>query len=143
MRVTHPFHPLAGCDLEFVKRRKSWRQDRVYVFDAAGELVNLPAEWTDAVAPDGSLRRGLRRPGAVPPRRSRRADRVGSPLPTSGRSSCPQCTPATSPWRSSRRTRSRWPPTPRAVATTAGAALRAKAPPSSRDWSSAVAAESA
>jgi hypothetical protein len=50
--VTHPFHPLAGRDLEFVKRRKCWRQDRVYVFDSAGELVNLPAEWTDAVAPD-------------------------------------------------------------------------------------------
>jgi hypothetical protein len=52
VRVTHPFHPLAGRDLEFVKRRKSWRQDRVYVFDTAGELVNLPAEWTDVVAPD-------------------------------------------------------------------------------------------
>jgi len=50
--VTHPFHPLAGRDLEFVKRRKSWRQDRVYVLDSAGELVNLPAEWTDVVAAD-------------------------------------------------------------------------------------------
>ena len=52
MRVTHPFHPLADQDLEFVKRRKSWRQDRVYVVDTIGDLVNLPAEWTDAVAPD-------------------------------------------------------------------------------------------
>ena len=52
MGVTHPFHPLAGQVLEFVKRRKSWRQDRVYVFDSAGDLVNLPAEWTDVVAAD-------------------------------------------------------------------------------------------
>jgi len=52
VRVTHPFHPLAGEELEFVKRRKNWRADRVYVFDAAGELVSLPAEWTDVVAAD-------------------------------------------------------------------------------------------
>ena len=52
IRVTHPFHPLAGRDLEFVKRRKNWQADRVYVFDPAGKLVSLPAEWTDAVTPD-------------------------------------------------------------------------------------------
>jgi hypothetical protein len=52
VRVTHPFHPLAGEELEFVKRRKNWRADRVYVFDAAGEVVSLPAEWTDVVAAD-------------------------------------------------------------------------------------------
>ena len=50
--MTHPFHPLAGEELEFVKRRKNWRADRVYVVDAAGELVSLPAEWTDVVAAD-------------------------------------------------------------------------------------------
>jgi len=40
--------------LEFVKRRHNWRADRVYVRDAAGELVSLPAEWTD-VAPDDAF----------------------------------------------------------------------------------------
>ena len=50
MRVTHPFHPLAGQEFEFVKRRKNWRADRVYIYDAADELVSLPAEWTDVVA---------------------------------------------------------------------------------------------
>ena len=50
MRVTHPFHPLFGRELEFVKRRKNWRADRVYVFDESGHLESLPAEWTD-VAP--------------------------------------------------------------------------------------------
>lgn len=43
---------MAGQELEFVKRRKNWRVDRVYVYDPAGELVSLPTEWTDAVAPD-------------------------------------------------------------------------------------------
>jgi hypothetical protein len=50
--VTHRFHPLFGHDLEFVKRRRNWDADRVYVFDRAGDLVSLPAEWTDAVAED-------------------------------------------------------------------------------------------
>lgn len=52
MRVTHPFHPLTGREFEFVKRRRNWRQDRVYFYDGAGELASLPAEWTDVVAAD-------------------------------------------------------------------------------------------
>ena len=52
MRVTHPFHPLAGREFEFVKRRRNWQLDRVYFVDGAGELVSLPAEWTDAVPAD-------------------------------------------------------------------------------------------
>jgi hypothetical protein len=52
VRVTHPFHPWAGRELEFVKRRNNWRADRVYVRDDAGELVSLPSEWTDAVPAD-------------------------------------------------------------------------------------------
>ncbi len=52
MRVTHPFHPWSGRDFEFVNRRRSWDLDRVYFYGPGGELVCLPAEWTDAVAPD-------------------------------------------------------------------------------------------
>ncbi len=52
VRVTHPFHPWAGREFEFVKRRNNWRADRVYVRDEAGELVSLPAEWTDAAGED-------------------------------------------------------------------------------------------
>jgi hypothetical protein len=52
VRVTHPFHPLVGREFEFVKRRRNWELDRVYFYDDGGELVSLPAEWTDAVAPD-------------------------------------------------------------------------------------------
>ena len=50
--MTHPFHPLAGQEFEFVKRRHNWRADRVYVRDDTGGLVSLPAEWTDAVPED-------------------------------------------------------------------------------------------
>ncbi len=37
MRVTHPFHPLFGEELEFVKRRRNWR---------------AAVEWTDVVGED-------------------------------------------------------------------------------------------
>ena len=49
--MTHPFHPLFDRELEFVKRRRNWRADRVYVFDPDGLLLSLPVEWTD-VAPE-------------------------------------------------------------------------------------------
>ena len=52
VRVVHPFHPWFGRDLEFVKRRRNWRADRVYVLGDAGELVSLPAEWTDLAPAD-------------------------------------------------------------------------------------------
>jgi len=52
VRVTHPFHPLFGRDLEFVKRRRNWRLDRVYFFDDQGRLGCVPTEWTDLAAVD-------------------------------------------------------------------------------------------
>lgn len=52
VRIIHPFHPLAGQEFEFVKRRKNWQVDRVYIYNSSGDLVSLPAEWTDVVAPD-------------------------------------------------------------------------------------------
>lgn len=55
MRVTHPFHPLSGQEFEFVNRRRSWGDDRVYFYGPGGELAWLPAEWTDAVAEDPSV----------------------------------------------------------------------------------------
>ena len=50
--MTHPFHPLFERELEFVKRRRNWRADRVYVFGRDGLLLSLPVEWTDVVAED-------------------------------------------------------------------------------------------
>ncbi len=50
--MTHPFHPLAGRDFEFVEHRQNWGEDRVYLRDGDGCLFCLPAGWTDAVGPD-------------------------------------------------------------------------------------------
>jgi hypothetical protein len=48
VRVTHPFHPLAGRAFEFVEHRQNWGEDRVYLRDEDGELFSLLAGWTDA-----------------------------------------------------------------------------------------------
>ena len=50
MRVTQRFHPLFGRELEFVKRRRNY--GLVYVCGLDGELLPLPAQWTDAVPTD-------------------------------------------------------------------------------------------
>ena len=31
----------------------NWQVDRVYIYDASGELASLPAEWTDVVVATG------------------------------------------------------------------------------------------
>ena len=52
MRVTHPFHPLAGQEFGFAFRRSNWGEDRVFVFTADGSVRSFPAGWTDAAAAD-------------------------------------------------------------------------------------------
>ncbi len=52
MRVTHPFHPLAGRDFEFVACRQNWGEDRVHLHDENGQLFSLPAGWTDVAPAD-------------------------------------------------------------------------------------------
>ncbi|MGW1365130.1 DUF5372 family protein [Streptomyces chartreusis] len=47
MRVTHPFHPWVGREFTFVDRRMAWDEDRVALADENGEVVSLPAAWTD------------------------------------------------------------------------------------------------
>ena len=42
LRLTHPFHSVGRAEFEFVKRRKNWQLDRVYYFDAVGELAMVP-----------------------------------------------------------------------------------------------------
>jgi Family of unknown function (DUF5372) len=50
--VTHPFHPLAGRDFEFVAYRQNWGEDRVHLHDETEQLFSLPAGWTDVAAAD-------------------------------------------------------------------------------------------
>jgi hypothetical protein len=50
--VTHPFHPLAGRDFEFVACRQNWGEDRVHLHDENGQVFSLLAGWTDASPAD-------------------------------------------------------------------------------------------
>jgi hypothetical protein len=50
--VTHPFHPLAGKDFEFVAYRQNWGEDRVHLHDENGQLFSLPAGWADVAGAD-------------------------------------------------------------------------------------------
>ncbi len=50
--VTHPFHPLQGQTFEVVSVLSIWGGDRVAFTGADGCWRSLPAEWTDAIAPE-------------------------------------------------------------------------------------------
>ena len=50
--MTHPFHPLAGRDFEFVAYRQNWGEDRVHLHDENGQVFSLLAGWTDASPAD-------------------------------------------------------------------------------------------
>jgi len=50
--VIHPFHPLFDQTFPLLDCRLTWGEARVYVHDATGALVHLPAQWTDAVPAD-------------------------------------------------------------------------------------------
>jgi hypothetical protein len=52
VRVTHPFHPLAGQELVFVARLACWRSDVVFYLDARGGRQRIEAGWTDVVPDD-------------------------------------------------------------------------------------------
>lgn len=53
--VTHPFHPLKGCEYSLVTYRHNWGEDRVYFHSDNGDLSSLPASWT-SVAPKDPFR---------------------------------------------------------------------------------------
>jgi hypothetical protein len=50
--VTHPFHPLAGREFDLVVRKNNWAEDRVFFFNDDGQLVSIPAGFTDVDPPD-------------------------------------------------------------------------------------------
>ena len=52
MRVTHPFHPLAGREFDLVVRKNNWAEDRVFFFVDDDALTSVPAGWTDVDPPD-------------------------------------------------------------------------------------------
>ena len=52
MRVTHPFHPLAGREFDLLQRKHTWAEDRVLFLGEEGRLWSLPTGWTDAAPLD-------------------------------------------------------------------------------------------
>ncbi len=52
VRITHPFHPLFGRDIDVVERRHNWGEDRIFYRDPNGYLLSLPARWTSVDAED-------------------------------------------------------------------------------------------
>jgi hypothetical protein len=52
VRITHPFHPLLGLEINFVERRHNWGEDRVFYRDHHGHLASVPARWTSVEAED-------------------------------------------------------------------------------------------
>lgn len=52
VRITHPFHPDYGQELDLVGRRPHWGEDRVFYRLADGSVSSLPARWTSLVPED-------------------------------------------------------------------------------------------
>ncbi len=52
MRITHPFHPLFGQDIDFIDRPQRWGEDRILYRDPDGYVLSLPARWTSVEAQD-------------------------------------------------------------------------------------------
>ncbi len=52
MRVTHPFHPLAGRNLRRVGEHANLIGRRILCQDAEGRVHAVPIEWTDLTEPD-------------------------------------------------------------------------------------------
>ena len=50
--MTHPFHPLRGCEFRLLDYRQAWGEHRVYFHDETGQLRRIPATWTDVVGED-------------------------------------------------------------------------------------------
>ncbi len=52
VRITHPFHPLCGREIDVVERRCPWGEDRIFYRDPDGYLLSMPARWTSVEAED-------------------------------------------------------------------------------------------
>ena len=56
VRITHPFHPQCGRELEIVCRRRDWGEDRIVYVGPNGALRSIAADLTDIV-PQNEFRR--------------------------------------------------------------------------------------
>jgi hypothetical protein len=52
VRITHPFHPLFGQEIDFVERRIRRGDDLLFYRDRHGYVTALPTRWTSVEAED-------------------------------------------------------------------------------------------
>ena len=51
-RITHPFHPLSGCEFEALACKGYSGEQRVCFLDKKGRQCEIPLSWTDLAAED-------------------------------------------------------------------------------------------
>ena len=52
VRITHPFHPRHGQEIDVVCRRRHWGEDRLVYLDGGGRLCSICVSLTDVDPPD-------------------------------------------------------------------------------------------
>ena len=52
VRITHPFHPQCGHEIEVVCRRRDWGEDQIVHAGPNGALRSIAADLTDVVPQD-------------------------------------------------------------------------------------------
>jgi hypothetical protein len=52
IRISHPFHPLFGREIDAIERRSQWGEDRIFYRDPDGYLLSLPTCWTSVEPED-------------------------------------------------------------------------------------------
>jgi hypothetical protein len=52
VRITHPFHPLFGQEIDFVGRRIRWGDDLIFYRDHHGYVTALPTRLTSVEVED-------------------------------------------------------------------------------------------
>jgi hypothetical protein len=55
VRITHPFHPLFGQEIDCVERRTQWGDDLIFYRDRLGYVTALPTRWTSVETEDPFL----------------------------------------------------------------------------------------
>ena len=55
VRITHPFHPLFGQEIDCVERRIHWSDDLIFYRDRLGYVTALPTRWTSVETEDPFL----------------------------------------------------------------------------------------
>jgi hypothetical protein len=55
VRITHPFHPLSGRQLECVGERYNRYGTRILLRVDEDHVCSVPRQWTDLIAPDPEI----------------------------------------------------------------------------------------